>query len=217
MKAIARSVDKESLPRRPDGTFQIPMGQVFLTPKQEYEVHSIVLFEERLKFLVLDDSSWPKWYPTAFFDVIEETIPPDWICNVFHHDQLTMVIGPRFIAKDIPSYDAMVNLDSEAVRSFWARLDWLLELELSNFFERVKNEIPTKLYDGIQELMELGETAEALEIVCWELMESGRLELESWRECVELSKALKLNEANTINWNFWKKLVKYKEKFEDEQ
>lgn len=214
MRVIARLTDENNLPRRPNGSFVVPPGQIFLTVGKEYDVHSMGVFKGKLNFHVLDDSSWPSWYPALLFDVTDTTMPPDWICNTFR-DASVLVLGPEFVVKDIPSFDAMAENDIDARRLFLERIDRLLGHKVATFYNRVRDNLSPKVREEIQELLELDEKEYALELTCQELMDSGLLDLEGWRTCIELAKSLKLDEAETIRWDFWKRLVRYEKKVND--
>lgn len=211
MKVVARPIEEERLPRGTYGNFLVSPGQIFLTSGNEYVVHGIKVYQGRVSFQIVSDLSKPEFYPVVLFDVVDTLLPSDWICNTLKDGQL-LIIGPEFYAKDVASFEAMVLHDTDAMHLFWERLDWLFKREVYTFLESVQDKISSELYEGIQELMELDESAEALEIVCWELMENDSLDLASWEKSIELGKELELDEADTINWRFWKRLVKYGEK-----
>lgn len=120
MRAVAQRTSFENSP--PElGVYQKASGQVFLTISQEYEVHALAAFANAIFLQVVDDNNYPAWYPAWLFNVVDKTLPSDWIGNIFH-DELELVFGPEFIARDEASYSAMVELESNSVRQFWNRI-----------------------------------------------------------------------------------------------
>jgi len=87
----------------------------------EYDVFALAVFEGRLSLQILDDLGYVSWEPAWLFDVIDSSIPADWICNFFREEP-SMIAGPPFVARDTKSYASMVQLESDAVNQFWARV-----------------------------------------------------------------------------------------------
>ncbi|MBZ0089261.1 MAG: hypothetical protein K8H90_02670 [Thermoanaerobaculia bacterium] len=103
---------------------KLPPGQVFLKAGAEYEIFALAVFEGESNLQIIEDvdgHEFISWYPAWLFDVIDPSIPGDWICNFFHEEP-TLVVGPAFLAQDIAAYDRMVDSESEAVNEFWARV-----------------------------------------------------------------------------------------------
>lgn len=101
---------------------EFPKGQTFISLGKEYEVHAMVVFQGKISVQIVDDLRMINWYPAWFFEVCESALPNDWICNLFDGEP-AMIIGPKFVAKDIDSYAAMVELEDDLVQQFWRRLD----------------------------------------------------------------------------------------------
>lgn len=101
---------------------ELPDTQTFIAEGKEYLVHAIAVFQGKVSLQIVDDVPMISWYPTWFFEVSDHSIPHDWICSAFE-DEPKLVIGPEFVAKDIASYCAMVELSDEQVQRFWRRLD----------------------------------------------------------------------------------------------
>jgi len=114
---MIRSLSEE----RPASIQDLHESQVFISTGTEYEVHALVVFEGGVHFQVVDDLPMINWYPMWYFEVVDPTIPDDWICNLFD-DVLQMVLGPDFVARDEASYNSMVELEWDATDKFWARL-----------------------------------------------------------------------------------------------
>lgn len=124
MQAVARSVSMEDAPSAV-ANMATP-GQVFITVGKKYEVHGLASFEEQIVFQVIDDIRHPAWLPAWLFDVVDSTLPEDWVCSIFH-DAPNLVAGPPFLAESQDSYAKMVELDADSVELFWKRVDSLVE------------------------------------------------------------------------------------------
>jgi hypothetical protein len=109
--------------------------QVLITVGKEYQIHAVAVFEGIVIFQVIDDHWHPCWWPAWLLEVTDCSIPPGWICNVFH-GQPAMVLGPEFIARDQQSYSGMVELDAEQVERFWSSLDATTRLLASKALRR---------------------------------------------------------------------------------
>lgn len=100
----------------------ITAAQTFLSEGKQYEVHAVSVYDGVCFLLVVDDLSSPSFEPRALFDVRDSSIPSDWICNTFPTGPVQMVMGPEFIARDVDSYDGMIDQREEQVARFWARI-----------------------------------------------------------------------------------------------
>jgi hypothetical protein len=96
--------------------------QTRLSAAKEYEVHAVSVYNEIAFVLIVDDIDTPTFKPRVLFDVVDPTIPADWICNIFPTGPVQLVMGPPFVAKDLRSYDAMVDQESAEVRALWQRI-----------------------------------------------------------------------------------------------
>lgn len=120
MRVKGRKVDLNQPP--PDLSSSIKPGQTFVTPEKEYEVFALANFQGRTNLLILDDLRRSDWYDSWLFEVIDSTLPSDWICNTFYTSEPTIVIGPDFIAKDQEAYGRMVEGEPNEEFLFWKRL-----------------------------------------------------------------------------------------------
>jgi len=107
-----------------------PKTELHIKKDVEYEVYAMSLFEKNIYLQIINDAHIPEWIPNIFFNIINNEIPSDWICNFFLDDP-KMVIGPNFIAKDIKSYNAMVEQEPNEATLFWQRVDKLKIRDLS--------------------------------------------------------------------------------------
>jgi len=122
MRALARRVDWNHIP--PEIASYTKESQTFLTVGREYEVHAAVVFKGLIILQIIDDLRYPSWEASWLFDVVDSSVPSDWVCN-FLHEEPSMLLGPWFVAKDEESYGAMVELEAEQVDRFWKRVESL--------------------------------------------------------------------------------------------
>lgn len=118
MRMRARHVDATSIPT----AIRPYLGQTFLTTGKDYEVEAAAVFEGLVMLQVVDDLGNPAWRPAWLFDLVEPTIPGDWVLASFHNEP-ALVLGPAFIAESVQAYGAMVELQPDQVRRFWERVD----------------------------------------------------------------------------------------------
>ncbi len=117
MKLRARTVDLASSPE----AVKPYLGQTLVTTGKDYDAHALATYEGVVLYQIVDDAELPGWKPAWLFDVIEPTIPADWIARTFH-DEPSLVIGPAFVAESLDAYRAMVELEPEQVDRFWKRI-----------------------------------------------------------------------------------------------
>ena len=98
-----------------------PSSILYLTKGVKYDVHAISLFEGYFFVQVINDIKTPCWFPLDFFDLCDNKVPNDWICNFFAEEP-KMVLGPEFVAKSIEAYNAMAQLEPNEERLFWDRI-----------------------------------------------------------------------------------------------
>ena len=93
-------------------------SQIKLTLDRDYSVWAISKWKRVVFFLVIDDIKYPVWLPAWLFELMDREIPPGWIFSAFD-DEVEIIVGPEFIAKDEQSYGRMVELHPSAVEAFW--------------------------------------------------------------------------------------------------
>jgi hypothetical protein len=117
MRLIARNVKASESP----ANIRHYLGQSFISAGKEYDAQALAVFDGVTVLQVVDDIGMPSWRPAWLFDLIDPSLPDDWVGNVFH-GPLSLVVGPDFIARDEQSYAAMVELNDDQVRRFWKRV-----------------------------------------------------------------------------------------------
>ncbi len=123
MQAIARLKPVDEWPTRLRSV--LPPSQVFLTEGQTYEIHGVAVVDDLVMLQVVDsDEGWPNWYPAWFFETVDPSIPPDWICRSFSTVP-QLLLGPAFLASDQEAYSRMVQLERPEVDLFSARIERL--------------------------------------------------------------------------------------------
>ena len=120
MRVIAREVNWGECPHEIASYTKQP--ETFITVGRDYEVHAVAIFKGFPGLQVVDDLRQPSWEAGWLFDVVENAIPEDWICNVFREEPV-LVLGPDFVARDRVSYGAMVELEADQVDRFWKRVE----------------------------------------------------------------------------------------------
>jgi hypothetical protein len=90
-----------------------------------YDVHAVVVFDGIVFYLIVGVSGHPQWLPAILFSFSTLSVADDWIYTIvdtigFHG--VSLIAGPEFIAKDIASYTAMVEMDPVQVDRFWKRV-----------------------------------------------------------------------------------------------
>lgn len=116
MLARVRSVDVANAPLN----VRQFARQFFVNTGDVYTVCAIVVFRGVSLFQILDRSGWPAWKPSWFFDVEDPALASDWVCRSFSGD-VSLLLGPEFIARDVVSYGRMVELESPEKDLFFDR------------------------------------------------------------------------------------------------
>lgn len=117
MRIIARNVKTSECPP----ALEPFLRQVFVTPMREYEVHSVATVDGISFVSIIDDTGSESRKPIWLFDILDKSMPEDWICNLFP-EQGAVVIGPSFVAKDAESYSRLVERDPDITTQFWDRV-----------------------------------------------------------------------------------------------
>jgi len=97
-----------------------PESQVLVSKGKIYQVTALARWREAFYLQVVNDVNSPTWLPSWLFEVTDKSLPSDWICTL-QDDDLQMILGPAFIARDEASYTRMVELEPDSVAAFWSR------------------------------------------------------------------------------------------------
>lgn len=89
-----------------------------LTQGKSYEAHCLASHRGELRVLVVGDDNYTFLFPLWFFDVIDGSIPDDWITSHLRESEL-LAMGPPFMVCDAHAYDEMV----EGLGDFGAKFD----------------------------------------------------------------------------------------------
>lgn len=87
-----------------------------------YEVHAVSVYDGVVFVLVVEDANTPIFLTSALFEMVDQTIPDDWVCRLFSEGGLRMVIGPAFIAGSLRGYTSMNDSEVAPIGAFWERL-----------------------------------------------------------------------------------------------
>ena len=118
MRVIVRAFNLAECPAAIRGY----LGQSLITTGNQYDVHALAVFEGITIMQIVDDVRMPNWRPGWLFEVIEPTLPSDWICTASASEP-SLILGPEFVAKDEKAYSEMVELDPDQVERFWERVN----------------------------------------------------------------------------------------------
>jgi hypothetical protein len=121
MRVIGRRVDLHLLP--PEEAVHATPGQVFVSNGREYVVHCVSVYNNITFVQIVDDVQTPIFLPRVLFDVVDPSVPGDWICNVFAEGPVQMVLGPPHTAASLQAYVSMVDQDASQVERFWRRIE----------------------------------------------------------------------------------------------
>lgn len=105
-------------------------SQIDVQSTQVYEVHAIALWSETVLYQVVGDSGIITWIPSGAFNVLDNSMPSDWLVNRLD-DEVALIIGPYFVIQNKESYSDMVELVPDKVMQFKQRLQQIsLEVAL---------------------------------------------------------------------------------------
>ncbi|MFZ3287775.1 MAG: hypothetical protein WA191_13120 [Telluria sp.] len=97
-------------------------SQIRLTVDREYKIYCVVIWSDVTFFCVINDLELPAWIPSSYFSMVDKHPASDWIFNEID-DEVLLILGPDFIAKDKGSYASLVEHKPEAIKMFWEYVD----------------------------------------------------------------------------------------------
>lgn len=121
MRVRFRAPELATLPR--DEAIYVSPQQLFLSLDKTYVVHAVSVYDHIVFVQIVDDLDTPVFKPRVLFEMVESGVPRDWICNVFADGPVQMILGPSYVAKDLDSYNAMIDQRIAQVEQFWRRVD----------------------------------------------------------------------------------------------
>jgi hypothetical protein len=121
MRVRFKRPDPTTVPRNEE--FYVAPQQLFFTEGQTYVVHAVSVYDGVAFVQVVDDLQTPLFRPRTLFETHDPTIPSDWILNVFQHGPIQLVMGPPFVARDLESYNAMIDQREPQMTQFWKSVD----------------------------------------------------------------------------------------------
>src|SRR5260370_10258342 len=107
-----------ALGNTPSSQFHIPWGTVYM-------VYGMCLLKDVIKYLIIEDGIYrPDWFPTIFFEVIDNRLPLDWHYSFWGKDsqaQVQAVWGYAELNDGGTHFDALMEREPEALRLFEQR------------------------------------------------------------------------------------------------
>jgi len=98
-----------------------PESVTHITKGKEYEVFAVAIWNGVPFVQIICDLGIEAWLPKWLFTLVTHDIPCDWIINCFEGD-VSLVLGPSFVAESKEAYEAMVNLEGVTTNKFWKRV-----------------------------------------------------------------------------------------------
>ncbi len=121
MQVKALNIDWKNVP--PEVKPFISHTQTFITPGKEYPAYALSIYVKVVFLLIIDDLETPVFLPSWLFEIVSPDIPKDWICNLRVDDDVDMVIGTEFIAKDLEAYNSLADQEPEQLDRVWALVE----------------------------------------------------------------------------------------------
>ncbi len=78
MEAVCRLRDPAELPQHQKNRIDRYSGEYPVSIGKVYAVAAMMIYENRLLFLIRDDHGGPRFVPAAFFDVTSQDVPSWW-------------------------------------------------------------------------------------------------------------------------------------------
>lgn len=89
-----------------------------ITKGKGYTIFALSNWKNVFFYLIISDENCPEWIPSNVFNLIDGSIPNDWIINHIS-ETLKMILGPEYIARSEEAYNSMVQLESNSIKMFW--------------------------------------------------------------------------------------------------
>ncbi|GIW93885.1 MAG: hypothetical protein KatS3mg110_2385 [Pirellulaceae bacterium] len=104
------------------------------TPGREYEVHALFKRGRFVELFYIDDNGYASFGAANHFELVDGSIPPDWICNIIHEgDEHVLAVGPPELIKDWETIENYMDGDVGFGRDkLYERLERLKRLREEN-------------------------------------------------------------------------------------
>jgi hypothetical protein len=88
---------------------------------KEYRVFAIAVYRGATLLLLSDEDNLPNWYPMDLFSISDSRLPHDWYGAAYpsNDDGLQFLLGYKQIAFDEEHYDALLEREPHALRTFF--------------------------------------------------------------------------------------------------
>lgn len=92
-----------------------------ITKGNQYEAFAVSIYKGIPYVQIINDKGFIAWLPQWLFSLVNNDVPTDWIINFFEGD-VSVVLGPVFVAESVEAYEAMVSEEVSATTQFWNRV-----------------------------------------------------------------------------------------------
>lgn len=118
MLVKARIINWQTVPHNVEPF--ISPNQTCISSGKMYTVYAVSLYLGVVFVLVIDDLETPVFLPSWLFETVVTDIPHDWICHLQVSDDVEMILGPEFLARDLDAYNSLVDQESDQLARFWS-------------------------------------------------------------------------------------------------
>jgi hypothetical protein len=122
MRVLARYSSFKGIPREWVSSGTTEESQLFLTKGRGYDVHAISASVHDTCYLIINDENLFRWEYSWMFEILEGTIPSDWIVGSLPtpYDRDT-IIGPSFLTSSVEVYSDIAEGLQPAINLMWDR------------------------------------------------------------------------------------------------
>lgn len=105
--------------------FDYSYGGYGLELNKEYIVMGIVTYQDsKVLYYLIDTNGKPDWFPYLLFDILENSIPPDWFMRINgkrNDTDIHTLYGFNELCNEEDFYDRLMERDEEAMRIYIKR------------------------------------------------------------------------------------------------
>jgi len=86
-----------------------------ITLDKVYIVYGVSIYDNKLYYLIINDSSKPEWRQTACFEVVNHKLPEDWLFKeyVYSNSKLRAIISYSSMIENEEHYDKLIDGEEE--------------------------------------------------------------------------------------------------------